>query len=249
MDGHAVAPPNYLALGVQGLHETAAWSYGGQMKRVGRDPTTRAIAAATMSPFGVGDASHNYATQPMWAETVFLGMWPRWVFEKIGLFDEELVRNQDDEFSFRIREAGGRIRFDPRLVIEYEPRPSLRRLFSQYRQYAMWKVRVLQMHPRALRWRHWVPMIWVGVVTGGAVLGFVWPPALLAPASAVAAYALMMGVAAARVRPAGTSTWQMLATFLVLHIAYGVGFWQGMIRFAPRWLVHRRGRPARLTAS
>ncbi len=247
MDGHAVAPPDYLSRGVEVLAATGAWSAGGQMVRVGRSPATRAIAAVTMSPFGVGDAAHNFSTAPMWAETVFLGMWPRWVFERVGLFDEELVRNQDDELSYRIREAGGRIRFDPRIAIEYEPRASLGHLFSQYRQYAMWKVRVWQMHPASLRWRHWVPMLWVGTMAVGAGLGFLVRPGWLVAAGAAGAYLVVVGAGAWRLASrAGLPAGRLLATFACLHLAYGLGFWQGLVRFAPRWVRDRRGRPPAL---
>jgi hypothetical protein len=194
----------------------------------------------------VGDAAHNYAERPMWAETVFLGMWPRWVFERVGLFDEELVRNQDDELSYRIRHGGGRIWFDPRIVTSYYPRGTLRGLFSQYRQYAMWKVRVLQMHPGALRWRHWVPMSMVAFVVGSAVIGIWWPLAWLGTVASVATYLAAVTVASGRLRRSGISMPSLVATFITLHSAYGLGFWQGLVRFAPRWFIRRSGHPARL---
>lgn len=246
MDGHSRADPRYLETGLDALRNTGAWSVGGQMRRIGGDDATRAIAAVTMSPFGVGDATHNYAERPMWAETVFLGMWPRWVFERVGLFDEELVRNQDDEFSYRIRQAGGRIWFDPRIVTSYSPRGSLGGLFSQYRQYAMWKVRVLQMHPGALRWRHWVPMLLVAYVLGSAVIGIWWPPAWVGTAVGLATYFAAVAEASRRLQRSGVSMRSLIATFVTLHAAYGLGFWQGLLRFAPRWFVGRSGSPARL---
>ncbi len=246
MDGHAEASPDYLSLGTVDLAETGAWSVGGQMLRRGWDPTARAIASVTMSPFGVGDSSHNYSRDPMWAETVFLGMWPRWVFERIGLFDEELVRNQDDELSYRIREAGGRIWFDPRIVVSYRPRSNLPGLYRQYRQYGMWKVRVLQMHPRALRWRHWVPMLWIGTLVGCTLLGFAAPEAWLVGLLAVISYVLVIGLASIRTASPEVPSWRLFATFATLHVGYGIGFWQGLVRFAPRWLSRRAGRPARL---
>lgn len=246
MDGHSEAPPDYLSRGLMDLTQTGAWAVGGQMRRVGTTPTTDAIAAATMSPFGVGDAAHNFATEPMWAETVFLGMWPRWVFERVGLFDEELVRNQDDEFSYRIREAGGRILFDPVISMSYQPRASYGALFDQYRQYGMWKVRVFQMHPRSLRPRHWVPMMWVGylVVTAAASL-FLRPAAILF-AFGVVSYLAVMLAAAARMRRGIDHAGRVLSAFLALHLGYGFGSWQGAIRFAPRWFVRRKGSPPRI---
>ncbi len=246
MDGHSQAPPDYLSRGLADLAETGAWAVGGQMIRVGTTPTTEAIAAATMSPFGVGDAAHNYATERMWAETVFLGMWPTWVFERVGLFDEELVRNQDDEFSFRIREVGGKILFDPAIHMAYQPRATYGALFDQYRQYGMWKIRVLQMHPRSLRPRHWVPMLWVGWLIVTAIGSFALAPFAVLFVIGAGAYLLVMLVAAIRMRGGLAHSCRVVAAFLTLHLGYGVGFWQGLFRFAPRWFVRRKGSPPRM---
>jgi succinoglycan biosynthesis protein ExoA len=246
MDGHAVAPPDYLERCLADLQATGCWCAGGSMVRVGTTSVSRAIAAATMSPFGVGDAVHNYAQEPRWVETVFLGMWPRWVFLRVGLFDEELVRNQDDELSFRIREAGGGIWMNPAVAIRYEPRPSLSKLFSQYRQYAMWKVRVFQMHPRALRPRHLIPAAWVGSIAGGLIVA---PLTVLGPVAALAstaAYAAVMLTASYRIDAKGTTRPLVMTALVTLHLAYGIGFWLGLVRFAPRWIWNRRGRPAQL---
>lgn len=246
MDGHSEAPPDYLSRGLADLAETGAWAVGGQMRRVGTTPTTEAIAAATMSPFGVGDAAHNFATERMWAETVFLGMWPTWVFDRIGLFDEELVRNQDDEFSYRIREAGGKILFDPAISMAYQPRATYGALFDQYRQYGMWKIRVLQMHPRSLRPRHWVPMVWVAWLVLTAVGSLIAGPAAVLFAVGAGTYLVVMFAAAIRMGRGIAAASRVVVAFLALHLGYGIGFWQGLIRFAPRWVSRRRGAPPRL---
>lgn len=241
MDGHTTPPADYLFRGLTLLRETGAWCVGGSMTRVGDDPVRAAIGRATMSPFGVGDAIHNYATEPQDVETVYLGMWPRWVFQQVGLFDEELARNQDDELSYRIRAAGGRIRMDPGISMHYRPRGSFRALFRQYREYAMWKVRVFQKHPGAARWRHVVPAAWIGVMVGGAALT---PLTVVAPAaagSAAVAYAALMAAAARRLGTSQAPATLIFRALVTLHLAYGVGFWQGLVRFAPRWFSGRSG--------
>src|SRR5690606_7693130 len=101
-------------------------------------------------------------------DTVYLGMWPRAVFERVGLFDEELVRNQDDEFNYRLRKAGGRVVLNPAMRSWYQNRQDLAHLLTQYYQYGQWKVRVLQKHPRQMSWRHFVPPAFVA---GMALLG------------------------------------------------------------------------------
>ena len=246
ISAHAVPESSCVRRGVDALQSTGAWCVGGSIKRVGGTPTQRAISAATSSPFGVGNAAHNYATDARWVETAFPGMWPRWVFEKVGLFDPELVRNQDDELSFRIREAGGRIWYDPGIVVEYTPRGSFGGLFSQYRQYGMWKVRVFQKHPRAARARHLVPAAWVASMTGGILLAPVTPIAPVLTVASAGAYGAVMAAALARVDRRGASRMSVLQALVTLHLAYGIGFWQGIVRFAPRWVLDRKGGAERL---
>lgn len=245
MDGHAEPRPDYVRLAVDELVASGAWCVGGRMLKRGTTSWERAAAAAASSPLGVGDAAHNYAVEPIWAETVFLGTWPRWVFDRVGLFDPELVRNQDDELSYRIRQAGGRIRYDPRIVVEYAPRRSWRALFDQYRQYGMWKVRVFQKHPHAARPRHLVPAAWIASLAVSAALlpTFAGPWLLVAD---LGAYALVMAAGVVGVQ--GVSRLQVATAVLALHLGYGLGFWQGMIRFAPRFFSGRLGSTSHLPA-
>ena len=246
MDGHTEAPHDYISRGLELLGKTSAWCVGGSMQRVGSDRVSGAIARATMSPFGVGDAVHNYSEEPGWVETAFLGMWPRWVFDRIGLFDEELVRNQDDEFSFRIRSAGGGIWMDPSISMRYTPRSSYGAFFSQYREYALWKVRVFQKHPRAARLRHLIPAIWVGAIALGLLLTPLSPAGPILAGLAVGAYIVVMGAASWRLRDGDVRARDVFRALATLHTAYGVGLLQGLIRFAPRWIRDRQGRLERL---
>src|SRR5262249_15800203 len=91
------------------------------------------------------------------ADTVFGGVYRREVFDRIGFLDEELVRNQDDEFNLRLTRAGGKIWHSPRIKSWYHPRQSLRSLFRQQVQYGYWKVRVIQKHKIPASIRHLIP--------------------------------------------------------------------------------------------
>lgn len=241
MSGHAIPARDYVAQAVRALNETGAWAVGGRIVRRSRTATQRGIALATSSPFGVGNAAHNFASGARAAETVFPGMWPRHIFERVGWFDTSLVRNQDDELSYRIRRAGGLIWYDAAIRVAYEPRATLRAFFSQYRQYGFWRVRVVQMHPGALRPRQLVPAVWlvgwaaglVGLISGSRLK-------LLAIPS-IGGYLGMMSVGALRVaglRGAGP----MLAALVTMHVAYGLGILQGVATAALRGL-SRTGDP------
>ncbi|MBI3746779.1 MAG: glycosyltransferase family 2 protein [Chloroflexi bacterium] len=248
MSGHGAAPDDYVERGVRDLAETGAWGVGGRIERSPVGRTGKLAAAVTSSWVGVGDADHNYATSARWVDTAFPGMWPRWVFERVGLFDEELVRNQDDELSLRIREAGGRIWYDPAIVVRYRPRGSIRGLFSQYRQYGFWKVRVLQKHPRGLRVRHFIPAAWVAFALSGPLIAAAWWPWAVVYLTGALTYAAVLAVGTRRLRGPDTSWPALIGTAAVVHAAYGIGFLHGLVALAPRWVRDRRGAPPRLPA-
>ncbi len=210
---------------------------GGRMDAEGSGPVATAIALATSSPFGVGDSQFHYATGEHWVDTVYLGAWPREVFGRVGRFDPEMVRNQDDEFNYRLRSAGGRILLTDRIRSRYYSRASLRTLFRQYRQYGTWKVRVLQKHPRQMSARQFVPPTFAAVVGGGALLAPLSPVVRRAWLAALGSYGL--ATLAASVTIARRHGWRHLpvlpAAFAAVHLGYGSGFLAGLVRFRRRW--------------
>ena len=143
---------------------------GGQRKGADRVRLLPRHFSRDLPSAGLAGTTANYEGK---LDTVYLGCWPREVFERIGLFDEELVRNQDDEFNLRLARAGGKIWQSPRIKSWYSPRGSLGDLFRQQMQYGYWKVRVIQKHRMPASVRHLVP----GVVCslGGRAAGLVSP--------------------------------------------------------------------------
>jgi glycosyltransferase involved in cell wall biosynthesis len=236
IDGHTRIAPDYVRVGVETLRRTGADNVGGPMHAVGGGWFGDAVAAATASRFGIGSYFH-YGTAEREVDTVYLGMWPREVFERIGLFDEELVRNQDDEFNYRLRKAGGRVLLTPAMHSWYQNRQTLTGLLRQYFQYGQWKVRVLQKHPRQMSWRHFVPPLFVATLGGLTALGAIAPLAAAAARALAAAYATAVLVVSGRIAARrGIAAWLATAlAFVAIHVAWGTGFLKGLITFAGRW--------------
>lgn len=237
VDGHTLVAPDYVSECVATLHRTGADNVGGPMRARGESPFGCAVAAATGSPFGVGGARFHYSENEEWVDTVYMGAWKRELFDRIGPFDEEMVRDQDDEFNYRLLDRGGRVLLSPHIRSSYSVRGSPRLLWRQYFQYGYWKVRVIQKHPRQARLRHLVPPVFAAalflsfVVAGivpGAVL--VWLPV---PASYMVAN-LVASIASAR-RAGWALLGRLVVVYAILHLSYGFGLLAGLARFAGKW--------------
>jgi len=236
VDGHTAIAPDYVEQCVAALQRTGADNVGGRMDARSTGFFGETVALATSSPFGIGGSRFHYSQREEWVDTVYLGAYRRELFDRIGLFDEEMVRDQDDEFNYRLRAQGGRIRLCPQIRSEYTNRSSPSRLWKQYYEYGYWKVRVLQKHPRQMSWRHFMPPAFVLALSSGVVLlffGMPWSLLITAGSYILACSAASMWVAAkSGIRYLCT----LPAVFAILHMSYGVGFLVGLIRFFDRWL-------------
>ena len=233
MDAHTRYASDYIRNCLEVLRTTAVDNVGGPWVAKGAGMIGRAIAAAFQSPFSFGGTRGHNPDYEGIVDTVYLGCWPRHVFDRIGLFDEELVRNQDDEFNLRLTRAGGKIWQSPRIRSWYKPRGSLIALFKQYVQYGYWKVRVIQKHRLPASVRH--------LVAGGFVLSFIvlflasfkWPLAAQGWIGLVSAYSLCNITAS--FLTAARYGWKLLplltVVFACYHFAYGFGFLRGIWDF------------------
>lgn len=231
VDGHTVVAPDYVRQCVAALDATGADNVGGCMSPVGVTPTGKAIAAASRSRFAVPSAFHVSAT-PQYTDTVYLGAWPRAVLERVGGYDERRLTNEDYELNYRIRRTGGRIYLSPAIQSAYYGRQTFPALAKQYYLYGAGKVATLRNHPASLRPRQLVAPLFVVALAAGALLAPFSPIALMAWLALLAVYAAANLVASATAsRSRGTvRVGRVALAFLIIHIAWGVGFWDGVIR-------------------
>jgi len=236
MDAHVEYPANYISALVPQLETSGADNVGGACETIpaGDGPLARAIAAGMSHPLGVGNAYFRIgAAEPRWVDTVPFGCYRREVFERIGVFDEELVRNQDDELNLRLIRNGGKILLVPNVVSRYYARDSLGKLWRMYYQYGYFKPLVLRKIGRVMTLRQVIPSLFVlclAVLTLGAFWS-VW---------AAAGLALLLGVYLAAIGAVAVAGWRRLGTasaaclfavFPTLHFAYGFGFLKGLWDF------------------
>jgi glycosyltransferase involved in cell wall biosynthesis len=232
IDGHTVVEPDYVSECVSALGRSGADNVGGPMRAVGSGWFGRAVAVATSSPFGVGTARFHYSAREELVDTVYLGAWRRETFDRIGLFDEEMVRNQDDELNYRLLDRGGTILLTPRIRSRYSVRGTPVSLWRQYFQYGFWKVRVMRKHPGQIRPRQLVPPALVTALTGPLAIGWLQSGTLVIAAAAAGVYAA--ATLGASVWLSWREGWRYLlalpVVFATLHLSYGLGFLAGLIR-------------------
>jgi glycosyltransferase involved in cell wall biosynthesis len=239
VDGHGMLSPGYIATAVRLLSETGAANVGGIMHAEGENDWERAVAAAMTSRIGVGNAAFHTGGQAGEAETVYLGVFRRDVLEQQGGYNEEFIRAQDWELNFRIRESGGRIWFSPELKVEYRPRPSVRALAKQYRNYGRWRHVVARYHPGSINLRYLAPpaavcaiLLGTGLGLAGFPLGFVVPGGYLA--------AVLLGsLPAGKGLPVKSRAWIPVA-LATMHMSWGWGFLTSPRKLARKVIASRR---------
>ena len=163
LDAHSIPAEDYVERCLQGLREGRGDNVGGvwEIRAGGKGAIAQSIAAAAAHPMGVGDALYRFTTQAAYVDTVPFGSFRAETIEKIGLFDETLLTNEDYELNTRLRQRGGRIWLDPHIRSGYIARATLPALARQYFRYGYWKLRMLRRYPRTLRLRQALPPLFV----------------------------------------------------------------------------------------
>lgn len=238
VDGHCEIAPDYVRRCVEHLQADEVDGVGGAVQTLGETPLARTISLAMSSPFGVGDSAfRTIQGRTLRVDTVPFPAYTRDVIQRAGLYDEELVRNQDDEYNYRLGELGAKLLLAADVHSLYYSRVSLKALWRQYYQYGFWKVRVLQKHPRQVRWRQLVPPTFVLSLLLGLLLSLFFPLMRLLWGGIVALYAMANGAASLRTgwRREGVHLFALPLIYAILHFSYGLGFLAGLVHFAGRW--------------
>ena len=214
-DAHAVYPAGYIAGLVGAMDVSGADNVGCALETVAGADTAvaRAIAFVMSHAFGIGNSRFRLGTaEPVEVETVPFGCYRRDVFDRIGGFDEALVRNQDDEFNYRLRRAGGKILLIPGMRVRYFARSTFVELWRMAFGYGLYKPLVLAKVGRVYALRPFAPALLVLCILAR------WRGPLLLYAGANLAVSLRAGKPMAAV------------AFAILHVGYGCGVLIGLFK-------------------
>jgi succinoglycan biosynthesis protein ExoA len=233
MDAHTEYASDYVLQCLAVLGQTGADNVGGPWVAKGNGYVGRAIAAAFQSPFAIGGARAHNSRYEGSVDTVYLGCWRREVFHRMGLFDEKLVRSEDDEFNLRLTRAGAIIWQSPQIRSWYRSRSSLGALFRQCRHDGYWKVQVIRKHKIPASVRHLVPGGFVLLLIVLPLASLWWSLAAWGWLGQVGAYAVCN--LAASFLTAARQGWALFPllpfVFPCYHLAYGYGFLRGIWDF------------------
>ena len=238
VDGHATIARDYLHQCVHYLSQTNAECVGGVIYSVNTTYIGRAIALAMSNSFGVGNARFRTSGKEGFVDCLAFGAYRREVFDKIGLFDEEFVRCQDDDFNYRLRQYGGKIFFTPKITAYYYPKPNLKKLWRQYFYYGYWKIRVLQKHLKRMQVRQFVPPAFVIALITTGLAGMVSNIFLVLFLITITSYVLTSFLTSIIISLKNKTRYLPILplVFSILHFSYGLGFMVGLFRFAKYWL-------------
>jgi len=181
MSAHSRYEKDYISKCVKYLKEYDADNVGGVMITLPRDNAFigKAIATVLSHPFGVGNSVFRTgAKEPKWVDTVFGGCYKKEVFDKIGLFNESLVRSQDMEFNLRLKKTGGKILLAPDIVSYYYPKSNLKDFFIHNFEDGSWVTYPLKFGIKAFSWRHLIPLFFILGLVGTGILGIFFSPLL-----------------------------------------------------------------------
>jgi len=157
VDAHAEIQQNYISLAIEIMKSSGAVNVGGIMGAQGVSTFEKTVARAMRSPLGVGASRFHTGGDSGYVDTVYLGVFIRAAVVAVGGFDERFIRAQDWELNFRLRQAGGKIFFDPRLHVTYRPRSTVRALAKQYFEYGRWRRVVSRRHKGTINYRYLAP--------------------------------------------------------------------------------------------
>lgn len=231
LDAHAEYPADYFSALTRALRELKADNVGAVCVTLPTNdtPAAKAIAAVLSSRFGMGNSAFRVgAKEVSQVDTVPFGCWPREVFDRIGLFDLDLVRNQDDEFNGRLTKAGGKIYLLPDVEVKYFARDKVAKVARMFYQYGLFKPLVNKKLGSPATLRQFVPLLLVVGLVVGAVISLIWHPFVWIYLTGIALYLLMALAFSLRSSRNLRQVIIQTATYVTVHVSYGAGYIAGL---------------------
>jgi len=224
LDAHTKYSDDYFLKIIEVFEQTQADIVGGPMIKKGITDFQKAAAYVTSSPFGIGDSKIHKANYDGESDHVYLGAWKRKLFDEIGYFDENLIRNQDDEFHYRAKSLGKKIYLSSKIKSEYLPRKNFKLIFKQYFQYGLYKPLVLKKIRSEIKVRHLIPLFFlIYILLFPILIFYYWT--LIFP---LVLYLLLNIIFSIKNKNKLKIRLLTFTLFPIIHLSYGIGFLIGL---------------------
>jgi len=227
MDAHTYYDKNYISKCLETLEKIDADNVGGPIFTLPGDNTliAEAIALATSHPFGVGNSKFRTSNKAQYVDTVTFGAFKREIFEKVGLFNEKLIRNQDIELNSRIKKIGGRIFLNPEIKSYYYNQSNLRGLWRQGFKTGMWNIFTKGVNKSSLSIRHFVPLFFILSLISSITLCLIHPIGIYLLSIIVGSYLISSALFSIKIgfKHNLRAIPLLLIVFVTLHFSYGWG--------------------------
>lgn len=234
MDAHTYYDKNYISKCIETLEKIDADNVGGPIFTLPGDNTliAKAIALATSHPFGVGNSKFRTSNKAQYVDTVTFGAFRREIFEKVGLFNEKLIRNQDIELNSRIRKIGGKIFLNPEIKSYYYNQSNLKGLWRQNFRTGMWNIFTKAANRGSLSIRHFVPLVFILSLVLGIILSLLHPIGIYLLCIICGIYFLASIFFSLKVGFGRNSKTILFLpiVFWTLHFSYGLGSLIGILK-------------------
>ena len=232
LGAHSEVDKNFIAENINALEiHPKIGCVGGKLENVYENHISKIIGLAMSSKFGVGNAHFRTAKKDGYVDTVAFGAYKNEIFDKVGYFDENLVRNQDDEFNYRLIKGGYKIYLSLKIKCKYYVRASYKKLFRQYYQYGYWKVLVNKNHKTVTSLRQIVPLFFVLFIIFSLVIGLVVRESIQISIAIYFIYFVLSLKSSLKLSKNIKCILKISYVFLLIHIGYGLGYLMGLIDF------------------
>lgn len=223
IDAHTEYATDYYQTIINTFEAISADIVGGPTRTKATNLMQEAIAFAICKPLAIGNSQVHFENYKGYTDSVTFGAWRREIFKITGLFDTNMIRNQDDEFHYRAKSKGLKIYQNPEIRLYYYPRSTLSGLFSQYFYYGFYKPLVLRKVPSGFKWRHLIPSFFVLYLLSFPLV-FLWPYWLLP----LILYLLLITIVSLKSTVPLSVKLRIIFVFPTIHTAYGIGFLTGL---------------------
>ncbi len=234
IDAHTIYEKNYFSTLVKRLYDLGADNVGAVCKTdvLNKNSKTLAIREVLSNRFGVGNSIFRTGIdRVMEVDTVPFGCWRREVFDKYGLYDVRLVRNQDIELNKRILRGGGKIFIVPDTYCTYLARETFSGLAKNNFGNGKWNILTVYFTKQfdSLSLRHFIPLIFVLSIVIPTLLSTIFLPLILFSLLSLLAYILLLGSVSLKLSiTKRLNFFYLLISFIVLHVSYGWGSFMGL---------------------